>query len=126
MMTDRFPAIRFTMLPRDTNAHGTIFGGVILRYIDLAGCMACGRQCPRNVGTQSRREVQLMTPVHLADLVTIYSRATRVRAPSISVKVEVEVGRRGSRGTKGVVRVTEREVIYVPIDEDGRPVPVSL
>lgn len=33
----RNAAIRLTMMPRDTNAHGTVFGGVILSYIDVAG-----------------------------------------------------------------------------------------
>ena len=37
-MADNFePTLRVTMLPRDTNARGTIFGGVILSHIDLAG-----------------------------------------------------------------------------------------
>ena len=42
-MEDRFPAIRITMLPKDTNAFGTIFGGVILSYIDLAGAIEVRR-----------------------------------------------------------------------------------
>ena len=33
----RDPAIRVILLPRDTNAQGSIFGGVILAHIDLAG-----------------------------------------------------------------------------------------
>ena len=38
------PAIRVLMMPRDTNAHGTIFGGVILSYIDQAGAIEARRQ----------------------------------------------------------------------------------
>ena len=51
-MSERFPAIRLTMLPRDTNAHGTIFGGVILSYIDLAGGVECRRQSPKQFVTK--------------------------------------------------------------------------
>lgn len=36
----REPAIRVTMLPRDMNAHGTIFGGILLAYLDQAGAIA--------------------------------------------------------------------------------------
>jgi acyl-CoA thioesterase YciA len=37
------PAIRITLLPRDTNSRGTIFGGVILSYIDTAGAIEAHR-----------------------------------------------------------------------------------
>jgi len=39
MTSYRDPAIRITLLPRDTNSAGTIFGGVILSYIDMAGAI---------------------------------------------------------------------------------------
>ena len=38
------PAIRIAMLPRDTNSQGTIFGGVILSYIDMAGAIEAHRR----------------------------------------------------------------------------------
>jgi acyl-CoA thioesterase YciA len=41
------------MLPRDTNARGTIFGGVILSHIDLAGAVAAARQAARNFVTRA-------------------------------------------------------------------------
>jgi acyl-CoA thioesterase YciA len=50
------PTLRVTMLPRDTNARGTIFGGVILSHVDLAGAIAASRQAPRNVVTWAMRE----------------------------------------------------------------------
>jgi acyl-CoA thioesterase YciA len=124
-MTDRFPAIRVTMLPRDTNAHGTIFGGVILSYIDLAGGIECRRQCPKKFVTKAMREVVFVAPVHLGDLVTFYTRTIRVGTTSITVEVEVEVERLGNGGTKELVRVTEAEVIYVAIGDDGHPVPLK-
>ncbi|HEV7684575.1 MAG TPA: hotdog domain-containing protein [Pyrinomonadaceae bacterium] len=43
MNTYRDPAIRITLLPRDTNSAGTIFGGVILSYIDMAGAIEAHR-----------------------------------------------------------------------------------
>ena len=68
---ERFPAIRLTMLPKDTNAYGTIFGGVILSYIDLAGGIEARRQSPKKFVTKAMREVVFVAPVHLGDLVTV-------------------------------------------------------
>src|SRR5215831_2541411 len=124
-MTERFPAIRVTMLPRDTNAHGTIFGGVILSYIDLAGGIECRRQCPKKFVTKSMHEVVFVAPVYLGDLVTFYTRTIRVGTTSIAVDVEVEVERLGMGGTREVVRVTEAEVIYVAVGDNGKPVPIN-
>ncbi len=123
--SERFPAIRITMLPRDTNAYGTIFGGVILSYIDLAGGIEARRQSPKKFVTKAMREVVFVAPVHLGDLVTFYTRTVRIGNTSICVDVEVEAERLGLGGTKEIVRVTEAEVIYVAVDESGRPTTVK-
>ena len=67
-MEKRFPAIRVTMLPRDTNAYGTIFGGVILSYIDLAGSIEARRQSPKKFVTVAMREVVFVAPVFLGEI----------------------------------------------------------
>jgi acyl-CoA thioesterase YciA len=125
MKPERFPAIRVTMLPRDTNAYGTIFGGVILSYLDLAGGIECRRQSPKKFVTKAMHEVVFVAPVYLGDLVTFYTRTVRVGTTSITVDVEVEAERLGVGGTKEIVRVTEAEVIYVAVGEDGTPVPIK-
>ena len=124
-MTDRFPAIRITMLPRDTNAYGTIFGGVILSYIDMAGGIECRRQSPKKFVTKSMHEVVFVAPVYLGDLVTFYTRTIRIGTTSITVDVEVEAERLGMGGAKEVVRVTQAEVIYVAVGDNGKPVPIN-
>ena len=124
-MTERFPAIRVTMLPRDTNAYGTIFGGVILSYIDLAGGIECRRQSPKKFVTKAMHEVVFVAPVHLGDLVTFYTRTIRIGNTSITVDVEVEAERLGLQGTKEIVRVTEAEVIYVAVGDDGSPTSIK-
>jgi acyl-CoA thioesterase YciA len=123
-MSERFPAIRITMLPRDTNAYGTIFGGVILSYIDMAGGIECRRQSPKKFVTKAMHEVVFVAPVYLGDLVTFYTRTIRIGNTSITVDVEVEVERLGIAGTKEIVRVTEAEVVYVAVGENGQPVSV--
>src|SRR5262249_29268462 len=124
-MSDRFAAIRLTMLPRDTNAYGTIFGGVILSYIDLAGGIECRRQSPKKFVTKAMHEVVFVAPVYLGDLVTFYKRTVRIGATSITVAVEVEAERLGPGGTKETARVTEAEVVYVAVGADGKPIPIN-
>jgi acyl-CoA thioesterase YciA len=113
------------MLPRDTNAYGTIFGGVILSYIDLAGGIEARRQSPKKFVTKAMREVIFVAPVYLGDLVTFYTKTLRVGKTSICIDVEVEAERLGLSGTKETVRVTKAEVIYVAVDESGRPTTVK-
>ena len=123
-MTERFPAIRITMLPRDTNAYGTIFGGVILSYIDLAGGIEARRQSPKKYVTKAMKEVVFVAPVFLGDLVTFYTRTIKFGRTSITVDVEVEVERLGPHGNKEIHRVTEAEVVFVSVDEQGQPTAV--
>ena len=113
------------MLPRDTNAYGTIFGGVILSYLDLAGGIECRRQSAKKFVTKAMHEVVFVAPVHLGDLVTFYTHTQRIGRTSITVDVEVEAERLGLGGTKEIVKVTEAEVVYVAVGDDGLAVPVK-
>ncbi|MGI8495695.1 MAG: acyl-CoA thioesterase [Pyrinomonadaceae bacterium] len=110
-------AIRLTMMPRDTNSHGTVFGGVILSYIDVAG----GVEAVRRTGhdrfvTVAMKEVIFHEPVFIGDLVSFYAETTKLGNTSISIHVIVEAERFGSpHGQK--VKVTEAEVVYVAINQ---------
>ena len=114
----REPTLRVTMLPRDTNAHGTIFGGVILSYIDLAGAVAASRQSPKNFVTRAMHEVEFIAPVYIGDVVSFYTSVLREGKTSITIRVQVEAER--AKDPRKSVRVTAAEVVYVAIDEDGK------
>ncbi len=123
-MTDsRDPTLRVTMLPRDTNARGTIFGGVILSHLDLAGGIAASRLAARNFVTRAMREVEFIAPVYVGDVVSFYTSVLRQGTTSITIRVSVEAER--GRDPRQRVKVTEAEVIYVSVDEAGKPVPLS-
>jgi acyl-CoA thioesterase YciA len=116
------PAIRITMLPRDTNSQGTIFGGVILSYIDMAGAI----EAHRNTGmdrfvTVAMREVIFHQPVFVGDLVSFYSETVKVGTTSITTRVLVEAVRYEGHER---VRVTEAEVVYVAVGHDGKKIPI--
>jgi acyl-CoA thioesterase YciA len=122
MNTD--PAIRITMMPRDTNPQGTIFGGIILSYIDTAGAVEAHRYTKmERFVTVAMREVIFHHPVFVGDLVSFYAETVRVGNTSITVRVEVEAERYGGMSER--VRVTEAEVIYVAVDENRKKVSIK-
>lgn len=122
-MSERVPAIKVLLLPKDTNAYGTIFGGVILSHIDLASAVEARRVGTHRYVTKAIREVEFLQPVFLGDVVNFFTETLRVGRTSVTVKVSVECERwGGGRGEK--VKVTEAEVVLVAVDQHGRPTPL--
>lgn len=120
----RDAAIRLTMMPRDTNAHGTVFGGVILSYIDVAGGVEAVRHTKHErFVTVAMKEVKFHEPVFIGDLVSFYAKTLHVGNTSITVHVDVEAERFGKRGEK--VKVTEAEVTFVAINENREKVKIG-
>ena len=118
---DRNAAIRVLMMPRDTNQHNTIFGGIILSYIDQAGAVAAVRCGCSRVVTVAMDKVVFHEPVLVGDLVSFYAEACHIGRTSIRIQVTVEAGHRGDEET---VRVTRAEVTYVNTDTKGKPLPI--
>jgi acyl-CoA thioesterase YciA len=112
------------MMPKDTNALGTIFGGVILNFVDQAGVVEAHRHSNRKLVTVAMHEVKFIAPVLVGDLVSFYTETLKVGATSITVRVTVDA-KRGEPPHEDV-RVTQAEVVYVAIDEKGQPVPVGV
>ncbi|NOT02953.1 MAG: acyl-CoA thioesterase [Phycisphaerales bacterium] len=116
------PAIRVVMMPRDTNAANTIFGGVLLSYIDQAGFVEARRQANHRYVTVSMREVVFHEPVFVGDVVSFNCETARIGRTSITVRVTVVADR--YTGPARSIKVTEAEVVFVAIDEDCKPIPV--
>ena len=77
-MSERVPAIKLLLLPKDTNALGTIFGGVILSHIDLASAVEARKLAARRYVTKAMHEVEFHQPVFLGDIVSFYTETLRV------------------------------------------------
>ena len=122
MPTNAQPSIRVIMMPRDTNPMGTIFGGLILSYIDQAGAVEARKHTAKAFATVAMHEVKFIAPVFVGDLVSFYTETIKIGTTSITVRVTVEDLRRDAEQT--VVRVTQAEVVYVAIDGPGKPVPL--
>jgi acyl-CoA thioesterase YciA len=124
MPSDRVPAIKVLLLPKDTNALGTIFGGVILSNIDLASAVEARKAGAHRYVTKAMRTVEFHAPVFLGDIVSFFTETVRVGRTSVTVRVVVEAERWGAgRGER--VTVTEAEVVLVAVDADGRPTPIG-
>jgi acyl-CoA thioesterase YciA len=128
---DRMPSIKLVLLPKDTNAYGTIFGGVILSHIDLASAVEARKTAPHRYVTRAMHEVEFHEPVFVGDVVSFYTETLRIGRTSITVRVLVEAERwsfspAAPRGTGHgeVVKVTEAEVVLVAVNDHGRPVPI--
>src|SRR5207247_4396908 len=120
LMTEtREPTLRVTILRRDTNARGTIFGGVILSHIDLAGAIAASRQAARNFVTRAMREVGFIAPVYVGDVVSFYTSVAGAGKTSMTIKVLVDGERSGQPGKQ--IHVTDAEVVYVAEDDNSKP-----
>lgn len=118
--TETHLGLRVVAMPRDTNHYGTIFGGVILSYIDQAGFVEARRHGDLRWVTASIQQVDFKAPVHVGDVVNLYVHTTRLGTTSITVQVEVEA----ERHTDGsCCQVTSATLTMVAVDEAGSPIP---
>lgn len=117
------PAIRVMMMPRDTNAHGTIFGGVILSYIDQAGALGARAIAPHRFVTVAMDAVEFKQPVFVGDVLSFFTRVERIGKTSIRVRVMVEAQRWDNPAA--YVAVTEATATYVAIDEHRNKIEIT-
>ena len=118
------PAIRRVMMPRDTNAFGTIFGGVILAEIDLAAAVEAHKSHNGKLVTVAMDQIVFHSPVWVGDCVSFHTDTERKGRTSVSVNVHVWAQRRFGDGAD--VHVTDAKVTMVAVNDDGTPVPLAL
>lgn len=118
------PAIRVVMMPRDTNAQGTIFGGVILSYIDQAAFVEARRQAHHKYVTVCMREVEFKEPVFVGDVLSLYAETIRIGRTSMTLRIRV-MAERSDPPTRSVL-VTEAEVVFVAIDQSCNPTQILV
>lgn len=119
---DRRLALRVVTQPRDTNVYGTIFGGVILSYIDQAAFVEARRHGAHRWVTAAMDRIDFKAPVHVGDIVSFFARTVKKGTKSVTVAVDVEA----ERFTSGhVVPVTSASAVMVSVDCEGRPIPFT-
>ena len=115
----RDPSIRVMLMPKDTNGHGTIFGGTILSHLDIAGAVEARKHTTHRVVTAAIDKVEFISPVQVGDLVSYYTTTTRLGGSSVTVTIDVEAQRADG---SGIAKVTSASAVYVAVDRSGKAV----
>lgn len=117
---NKIPVIRVPAMPADLNQGGTVFGGWIMSQVDIAGSIPAAERAGGTIVTRAVDSFEFKKPVFAGDLVSCYADVVKVGRTSITVHVEVY----SQHMVKGVVTttaVTEASLVYVAIDERGKP-----
>jgi len=120
LLPDKVPELRLPCMPADTNQGGSIFGGWIMSQVDIAGSIPASLRAKGNVVTRAVDSFEFKKPVFVGDIVSCYAEVTGTGRSSVSVKVDV-FAERSSRGEIECIKVTEAQLVYVAIDEFGKP-----
>lgn len=117
--TDEELVLKVIPMPADCNQNGDIFGGWVMAHVDLAGAVIPARLAGGRIATVAVNEFIFKQPVRVGDILSFFSKTTRIGRTSITVKVEVYAERFRAQGR--YIKVTEALLTYVAIDELGRP-----
>lgn len=122
---NRMPVIRVPARPADQNPGGTIFGGWIMSYVDIAGSIPALERVRGPIVTRAVDSFEFKHPVFVGDLISCYADIISEGRTSMKVKVEV-FAERMSQGDTSCIKVTEAILTYVAIDENRRPKQLSV
>lgn len=112
------------MMPKDTNALGTVFGGVILSHLDIAGGIEARKSAPdRLFVTVAMNSVVFQAPVFVGDVVSFYTETRRVGRTSVTIGCRVEAERLREPGVR--LTVMDAEIVYVSVDQHRKPIPLK-
>lgn len=113
--------VRTIAMPADTNANGDIFGGWVMSQMDQAGGIAGVERARGRVVTVKVDAMTFIRPVHVGDVLCVYTEIESIGRTSMKIHVEAWARRfRTDRREK----VTDATFTFVAIDDDGRPRPV--
>ena len=107
------------VMPQHTNAHGTVFGGVVMSWVDIAGATCALRHCRKPVVTASIDALHFLAPIRQGYIVTIRASLNYVGQTSceVGVKVMSEDPISGERHHTSSAYLT-----FVSLDGLGRPI----
>lgn len=109
------------VLPPDTNALGTIFGGRLMEWVDIAAAVVASRHCHKIAVTVSMDALHFISPIHLGDIVVLKASVnyTHNTSMEIGVRIEAEDPRTGNR-----IHTASSYLTFVALDDNKRPTPV--
>jgi acyl-CoA hydrolase len=109
------------VLPNDANIHGSVLGGTVMHWMDLAAAIAAHRHARRPVVTVCVDQITFEAPIKIGQLAIVRARVTMAATTSVEVAVEVS-----SEDLDGGIRrhTSTAYFTFVAIDAQGRPAPV--
>ncbi len=111
------------VLPGDTNAHGTIFGGKVMQWIDIAASVAAMRHSGGAVVTASIDALHFLTPIHVGEVVTLRASVNYAGRTSMEIGVRVDAENMRTRERR---YTTKAYLTFVAVDEHGKPRPIPM
>ena len=109
------------VLPSHTNSLGSIFGGVIMSWIDIAAAIAAQRHSNKEVVTASLDDLHFIAPVYKGWVVNLKSSLNFVSRTSMEVGVRVDAE---NPKTGEVFHTASAYLTFVALDSAGKPTPV--
>ena len=106
-------------MPSDANANGDIFGGWVMAQVDMAGSVLPARYAQGRMATVAVNQFIFKQPVRVGDILSLVAKMERIGRTSMTVNVGVYAERIRNQGH--YIKVTEAQLTYVAIDDDGRP-----
>jgi acyl-CoA hydrolase len=113
--------MREMVMPNNTNALNTVFGGTVMSWIDIAAAMVAARHCARPVVTAHIDDIDFIAPIKVGYHVLIQASMNYVGRTSMIVGVKVT----SENPYTGEVRKTTKAYLtFVALDDLGRPIEV--
>lgn len=110
------------MHPEHANLLGHVHGGWVMKLVDEAGALACMRHAQRRVVTVAIDSMVFRQPIRIGDLVILNAEVTYTGRTSMEAEVQV-VSENPITGEQ--TQTNTAYLVYVALDEAGRPVPVA-
>lgn len=106
------------VLPSDANPLGSVFGGRVMQWIDIAGAVSAGRHARRTAVTASMDDLHFHAPIHVGSVAVLEARVQAAFHTSMEVAVTVhsEDLRTGAR-----TLCTSAFITFVALDDEGKP-----
>jgi acyl-CoA hydrolase len=114
------------VLPGDTNAHDTLFGGILMKYIDETAAISARRHSGRPCVTASIDGVHFHQPIHRDYIVRLTSFVCSVGRSSMEVFVQITTQNCGIDNTDHVELAAVSFCTFVAMGDDGKPCAVPM
>ena len=110
--------MRMLVMPNDTNPLGTIFGGVVMGWIDMAASMVSERHSGRPAVTVHVSDISFKAPIHAGDHCLIQASINHAGRTSMLIGVKVYAE---NPKTADVRHTTTAYLVFVALDGVGKP-----